>query len=105
PVRGLLLPGLPRLPEELAELAQAPERAAHAPGPVVGSRDDVGEEVVLDVAPAADDHLAVGIEDVAVAVADAVIGLDRLVLARRDVVAADKMDAVLPRPRDVVGPH
>src|SRR5262249_49157830 len=105
PCNRVSLLGLCRCQEQLTEPAQAPTRAADAPGPVGGGRDDVGEEVVLDVPPAAHDHLAIGVEDVAVAVADAVVALDRLVLAQRDVVAADEVDAVLPRPGDVVGPH
>src|SRR5262249_22226993 len=58
----------------LAEFAGAPAGAAEAPGGVSGcGRIDVAKDEVLLVALAADENLAVRIDDIAVAVAHAVI--------------------------------
>ena len=46
-----------------------------------------------------------GIDDVAVAVADAVVARDPRVAADHHVVAADEVDAILDRAGDVVGAH
>src|SRR3954463_772181 len=88
------LPG--RRPGEYpAELAEAPQGPADLPGAVLGhAQVDVGEDEVLPEAAAADDDLAVGVDDVAVAVADPVVPGDARVLAEVDVVAAHEVDAV-----------
>src|SRR5690349_15504861 len=58
--------------QELAELPGAEQRPAHAPGPVVHRRVDVGEDEVLPVPAAPDHHLPERVDGVAVPVPDPV---------------------------------
>src|SRR5207248_2166403 len=95
---------LRRLGEEPAELAEAPQRPADAPVLIRRlGRVDVGENEVFDLPPAADQDLAVRIDHVAVAVADAVVLRDGRVPSGADVVAAQEVNAVLDGAGDVVG--
>src|SRR5262249_55440874 len=89
--------------QELAELPGAPERPAHAPGPVVHGRVNVGEDEVLPVPAAPHHHLPERVADVAVPVPDAIEAQTRI-LVEDHVVAAEEPDVVLDRSGGVVGP-